>query len=138
MSADNGPAARARILVVDDNPSVLLALEYFLPTVGYAVITAPDGRTGMELAAGGDVALVLLDVDMPVMNGHAVCEALQANAELRRIPIVMMTGRPSRDVVARGLAAGARAVIGKPFDLDVLQAELAHHIASGLSGANAR
>lgn len=130
--------APVRILAIDDHPSVLIAIEYFLGALGYTVVPTRSGSHGIEIATEeGNIALVLLDIDMPVMNGYAVLEAFQAHPELRRIPVVMITGRMNRDVVARGLAAGARAVLAKPFDLQELQDEIAKNIALGLSDADA-
>ncbi len=144
IAAKEEPAAKAkggvplRILAIDDHPSVLIAIEYFVSTLGYTVIPVRSGSHGIEIATEeGNISLVLLDIDMPVMNGYAVLEAFQAHPELRRIPVIMITGRMNRDVVARGLAAGARAVLAKPFDLQELQDEIAKNIASGLSGADA-
>jgi CheY-like chemotaxis protein len=124
------PPTKGRILVVDDYPSVLVTLEYFLPTIGYAVVTAPDGPTGLEIAGQGGVDLILLDFDMPFMAGIAVCEAIRNNPALRHIPVIMITGRASREAVERGLAAGARAVVTKPFDFRFLESLIVKHLHS--------
>lgn len=121
---------RCRVLVVDDNPSVLRSLEFYLPGIGFDVVSAGDGHSALRLAAEGEVQLILLDVDMPGMNGFAVCRALRADPVLRWLPVVMMTGRSSREVTQEGLAAGARAVLAKPFDFDLLESTLNQNVAA--------
>jgi CheY-like chemotaxis protein len=83
------------------------------------------------------VHLVLLDIDMPIMDGIAVCKAIRADAALRHLPVVMMTGRSTREIASRGLAAGALEVLTKPFDLDVLQATLAKHALAPSAASDA-
>jgi CheY-like chemotaxis protein len=128
--------ANARILAIDDHPSVLVALEYVLPTFGgYTVVSASNGTVGLEIASKGGIDLILMDVDMPSFGGIAVLEKLQANPDLKHVPVVMMSGRATPSVVATAMAAGARAVVSKPFDLPALQATLAQHLPPGPSGA---
>jgi CheY-like chemotaxis protein len=120
--------ASARILAIDDSPSVLVALENLLPTFGYAVLTAGNGNAGLEIAAKDGVDLILLDVDMPIGGGIAVLETLRSKPDLQHPPVVMMTGRTNFGVISRALAAGACSVISKPFNLVVLQGTLAQHL----------
>lgn len=127
-------ATKGRILVIDDYPSVLVALEYYLPTLGYAVVTAPDGPTGLEIASQGNVDLILLDFDMPFMAGIAVCETVRNSPALRHIPIIMITGRASRESIERGLAVGAKAVVMKPFDFRLLESLIVKHIQPASNG----
>ena len=112
------------ILIVDDNPSVLEAMDYYLRAQGYAVQLALDGPTGLRLAAAGKVDLIMLDIEMPRMSGFAVCEAIRGDPALRHLPVVVMTGRLTREAAARALAAGASIVLGKPFDLPALKQTL--------------
>lgn len=115
----------ASILLIDDTASVLAALEYCLKSVGYEVLVAGDGRTGLQLAAERRPDLVMLDLEMPVMNGVAVCRALKADPELSRIPVLMMTGQATQEARRQALAAGAIVVMSKPFDLEALEATVA-------------
>jgi CheY-like chemotaxis protein len=126
--------ARAVVLAIDDNPSVLQALEFHLPRAGYAVVTATDGAAGLRLASEREVHLVLLDIDMPQMSGIAVCQAFRADPKLCRLPVVMMTGRPMSAAVSLALAAGARSVLAKPFDLPLLYETLAAQLSDGPRG----
>ncbi len=106
------------ILIVDDNAAVLQALEFFFQSESYSVLQAADGETGLRLAMENPLDIVLLDVEMPLMSGMDVCRAIKENPDLRHLPVVAMTGRPIRDLVARSHAAGADRVLAKPFDLD--------------------
>ncbi len=119
------PSTKGRILVIDDYPSILVAFEFYLPTIGYAAVTAYDGRSGLEALAQGGIDLVLVDMDMPAMGGVAFCQAVKGNPDHRHIPVIMMTGRVTREARERGLAAGAREVVTKPFDFRRLEALIA-------------
>jgi DNA-binding response OmpR family regulator len=113
------------VLIIDDNESILQALEFYLKFEGYAVLLAMDGSSGLRQAAGNPVDIVLLDIEMPQMSGLEVCAAIKGNPALCHMPVVMMTGRPTRDLVTRAVAAGAALVLGKPFDLENLRKTLA-------------
>ena len=110
-----------RILIIDDQPSVLQALEFFFETEGYGVLLASNGPLGLRLANETRVDIVMLDLEMPEMSGLDVCRAFKASPVLAQVPVVMMTGRPTRDLVARAQMSGADLVLGKPFDLDHLR-----------------
>jgi two-component system phosphate regulon response regulator PhoB len=109
------------ILLIDDNSAVLQALEFFFQLEGYKVLLAPDGESGLRAAASTPVDIIMLDIEMPQMSGMDVCRALKANPSLARIPVVMMTGRPTRELIERATAAGATLALGKPFDLEYLR-----------------
>lgn len=129
------PGCKGKILVIDDYPSVLVALEYYLPTLGYSVVTAPDGPTGLEIASKGDIDLILLDFDMPFMAGLSVCETVRNSPAMRHIPIIMITGRATKESVDRGLAGGAKAVVMKPFDFRLLESLISKHIRESRDAA---
>jgi len=120
---------KMRILVIDDRPTVITALDYVLGTdFGYEVLTAADGISGLTTAARELPDLVLLDFDMPVFNGLQVLNGLRIEAATKSIPVIVMTGRPSKEVRELSLSAGAREIISKPFDLDSLKATIARHL----------
>lgn len=110
----------ASILVIEDHDGVRVTLGYYLASKGHSVSCAVDGIEGMELAAERPFDLILLDVDMPRMNGFALCAVLQRSTSLCRIPVVMMSGRASRELEELAVRAGARALLRKPFDFDLL------------------
>jgi CheY-like chemotaxis protein len=118
----------ASILIIDDIPSVAQSLDFYLQSIGYTVLTASNGKTGLQLAAARNPDLILLDLEMPVMGGVAVCKALKADPVLRLLPVIMMTGQATQEVRNQGLAAGAVVVLSKPFDLENLQATIARSL----------
>lgn len=105
----------ARILVIDDYPAILGLLQLTLTTAGHEVVTASDGVSGLALAERVHPDLVLVDVDMPEMDGVAVCGGLKRDPGTRDIPVLLMTGRLSAQVMDRGRRVGAEGVLPKPF-----------------------
>ena len=103
------------ILVVDDEPNIVLSLEFLMKQAGYEVSTADNGETALQLVEQSAPDLILLDVNMPHKSGYEVCEAVRANPHWRRIVIVMLTAK-GRDIEReKGLALGADDYITKPF-----------------------
>jgi CheY-like chemotaxis protein len=111
----------ARILAIDDHPSVRKVLEFCLQRDGHSVLLAADGPTGLRMAADNSVDFVILDYDMPVMNGVAVCKAMKADPVLRQLPLVMITAYSTNEIIRQALGAGALEVIPKPFSMEHLK-----------------
>jgi CheY-like chemotaxis protein len=107
------------LLVIDDNKSVRDSLRFLLERRGYRAVTAESGGQGLALAREQVIDGALIDVNMPVMNGIATCQALKAlAAELGRpVAIWMITGARTPHLTRASLEAGALALLGKPFDL---------------------
>jgi diguanylate cyclase (GGDEF)-like protein/PAS domain S-box-containing protein len=105
----------SRILVVDDDLTALLLMEAALRKAGYDVVTAPDGASALAAFGAGHFDLVMLDVDMPGMNGLEVCAAIRAEAG-EMLPISMVTGMDDVGSVERAYDAGATDFIAKPID----------------------
>lgn len=105
------------VLVVDDEPLILLAVEAMLEDAGYAVVTAANGRQALDLLEEiPRPDLILLDMMMPVMNGAAVLEAMAADPALRTIPVVIVSSLPTQAIQAA--ATGYRAILRKPCTAD--------------------
>ena len=104
-----------RILIAEDEPSIVLSLEFLLAEAGYEVLTASNGADALKLAEERTPDLVVLDIMLPVVNGFEVCRRLRANPALRDMRILMLTARGREQEVARGLALGANAYVTKPF-----------------------
>ncbi len=121
----------ATVLVVDDEPLIAMALEAALEDAGYAVVTAANGRQGLErLAEAPRPEIVLLDMMMPVMNGPAMLAAMAADPELAGIPVVVLSSLPEEAIRAR-VGEGVAAILLKPCTAEqVLEA-----IARALGGA---
>jgi CheY-like chemotaxis protein len=106
----------ARILVVDDDPSIVKLLTLNLEIEGYEVVSAANGREALEAVAEHDPDLVVCDVMMPVMNGLEVVSRLKRDDETKDLPVVMLSAKAQELDVAHGKATGADEYVTKPFD----------------------
>jgi DNA-binding response OmpR family regulator len=95
------------VLIVEDSPAQALALEHLLKTEGLHVRWAPDGQVGVALAQKHTPDVIVLDVEMPNMDGFEACQRLKANARTSRIPIVMLTVLDSASAATQGIDLGA-------------------------------
>lgn len=109
-----------RVLIVDDEPNILISLEFLMKREGYEVQVARDGEEGLALAGSWRPDVVLLDVMMPRKSGFDVCQAIRADAALADMRIVMLTAKGRDTDVAKGLALGADAYLTKPFSTQEL------------------
>ena len=120
MKSEAGPVAR--ILLVEDEPSLVLTLSDRLISEGYQVETAGDGETGFELAVGGSYDLIVLDVMLPRKNGFDVCRDLRQRG--LQLPILMLTAKGQVVDKVVGLKLGADDYLTKPFDMMELMARV--------------
>lgn len=104
-----------RVLIVEDEESILLSLEFLLTKEGYAVTTARDGEAALRAFEAQKPDLVLLDVMLPLIDGFELCRLIRADPELRNTRIMLITARGREAEVTRGLALGADAYLTKPF-----------------------
>jgi DNA-binding response OmpR family regulator len=105
----------SRILIADDEPNILVSLEYLLKREGFEVSVAHDGQEALEVLRRVRPHLVLLDVMMPRRTGFEVCQELRADDTLRDTRVLMLTAKGRDTDVARGMAMGADAYMTKPF-----------------------
>jgi twitching motility two-component system response regulator PilH len=115
------PRRVRRVLVVDDEPNILYALEETVRDLGFECIAAGDGEEALIIARGVKPDLVITDVIMPRLNGYELCEKLKSADATREIPIVMVTVRATDLDRTKGGAAGADAYLIKPFHLSDLK-----------------
>ena len=114
----------AEILVVDDEPNIVLSLEFLLKKEGYQVRTATNGEEALVALKESKPDLVLLDVMMPIMDGYDVCQTVRADPVLSSVHIIMLTAR-GRDIERdKGLALGADDYVTKPFATSELVAKV--------------
>ncbi len=114
----------AKILIVDDEPNILLSLEFLMKRAGFEVRTAADGDAALAAVAAEAPDLILLDVMMPKRDGYEVCQAVRADPRCAAVKIVMLTAK-GRDVEReKGLALGADDYIIKPFATQELVARV--------------
>ena len=104
-----------KILIADDEPNILISLEYLMKREGYEVVVARDGDEAMSAIRRERPALVLLDVMMPGKTGFEVCDLVRADATLAATKIVLLTAKGRDTDIAKGLAIGATDYITKPF-----------------------
>ncbi|HVD50600.1 MAG TPA: HD domain-containing phosphohydrolase [Candidatus Udaeobacter sp.] len=116
MTNQIAPVVRPKVLVVDDMAANRELLQGHLDDLGYEVREARDGIEALEAVAAEEPDLILLDIDMPRLDGIAVCEQLKAHPIRRMIPIVILTASNDRTTKLRGIAAGADDYLSKPFD----------------------
>lgn len=115
-----------RALIVDDSKSMRMILKRVVQESGFEVSEAADGREAVaRLNRGEQADLLLVDWNMPVMNGYELICAVRANSLLSGVRIMMVTTETSMDQVQQALAAGADEYLMKPFTKDVLLAKLA-------------
>lgn len=106
---------RPSILVVDDEPNIVVSLEFLMKQAGYDVRVARNGAEALTAIEERAPDLVLLDVMMPKRNGYDICQTIRANPEWKSVRIIMLTAK-GRDVEReKGLALGADDYITKPF-----------------------
>ncbi|UCV17983.1 response regulator transcription factor [Ferribacterium limneticum] len=113
-----------KILIVDDEPNIVISLEFLMKKEGFAVAVACDGEEALAKVASFAPDLILLDVMMPKKSGFEVCEALRADQKNAGVLIVMLTAKGRDTEVAKGLAMGADAYVTKPFSTKDLVARV--------------
>jgi DNA-binding response OmpR family regulator len=123
-----------RILIVDDEPNIVISLDYLMKREGYEVAVAEDGEAALEAVARSLPDLVILDVMLPRMNGFDVCRRLRADPRWKDLKILMLTARGRETEVAKGLGAGANAYVTKPFSTRDLVAQVKEMLAGGPEG----
>ena len=104
-----------KILIADDEPNIVAALEFLLQRNGYDVYVARNGEEAIKLVEDCAPDLVLLDVMMPVRSGYEVCRRIRERADWRHIKIIMLSAKGRDAEVNKGLAIGADLYVTKPF-----------------------
>jgi len=118
------PSRKARVLIADDEPNIVISLEFLMKKEGFDVAVAGDGEAALAKAADFCPDLVLLDVMMPKKSGYEVCEALRADPARAGLKIIMLTAKGRETEVTKGLALGADAYVTKPFSTKDLVARI--------------
>ena len=113
-------ANKAKILIVEDEPGLVQTTQERLEMSGYGVITASNGKEGLARAIEEEPDIVLLDVNMPVMDGLEMLEVLRKDQEGKSPVVMMVTVRSEREDIARAEAYGVEGYIVKPFELGAL------------------
>jgi len=110
----------AKILVIDDEPDLVSTVQCRLEWCKFEVTTASNGQEGLDKAASEKPDLILLDIDMPGMNGHEVLEHMSNRPDLKEIPVIMCTALCEAEDIAKASSYGVVDYIAKPFDFSEL------------------
>lgn len=113
-----------QILIVDDEPNVVIPIQFLLEQSGYGVIIAENGEDALELIYQYKPDLVLLDIMLPGIDGYEVCEIVRLNPNYRNVKIIFLTAKGREEEIAKGMALGADAYITKPFSNNTLVAKI--------------
>jgi two-component system alkaline phosphatase synthesis response regulator PhoP len=120
-----------KILIADDEPNIVISLEFLMKREGYEVLIARDGREAIEVIHREHPALVLLDVMMPNKSGFEVCQDVRASDEFKHTKILLLTAKGRELDVAKGTAMGADAYITKPFSTKELVLKVRELLETG-------
>lgn len=113
-----------RILVVDDDPIHCEFARVYLSTPNAEIETAPDGAEGLQMLRDGKFDLVVVDLEMPVMNGYQMIRAIRSDPALRHLPVVTVTGLEDTDSIDRAYDEGATSFVTKPVNWRLLSYQL--------------
>jgi two-component system, cell cycle response regulator DivK len=122
------------ILLIEDNEQNLYLATYLLEHNGFKVVAARSGAEGIEMAGRLQPDLIILDIQLPLMDGYAVARALRQNTTLKDVPIVAVTSYAMVGDRERVLAAGCSAYIEKPINPDTFRSEIERHLKARTTG----
>jgi DNA-binding response OmpR family regulator len=113
---------KSRVLIVDDEPNIIVPLQFLMEQNNYEVTVASTGEEAMEAISSDPPDLILLDIMLPGIDGYQVCQTIRANDQWRDVKIIFISARGREVDVAKGLALEADAYITKPFAIaDVVE-----------------
>ncbi len=112
------------ILIVDDEPSIVVPIQFLMEQQGYSVLVAENGEDALDVIYKYKPDLILLDIMLPRIDGYEVCEIVRLNPEYRDTKIIFLTAKGREVEIAKGLSLGADAYITKPFSNTELVAKV--------------
>jgi len=112
------------ILIVDDEPSIVVPIQFLMEQQGYSVLVAENGEDALDVIYKYKPDLILLDIMLPRIDGYEVCEIVRLNPEYRDVKVIFLTAKGREVEIAKGLALGADAYIVKPFSNTELVAKV--------------
>ena len=121
-------ADNLRVLYIEDNPDNQLLVRRVLMSEGYDVILAANGQEGLQLAKSAKPNVILVDINMPGVDGYTVTAALRQMSHLTQVPIIALTANVMKGDREKTLAAGCDGYIQKPIDIDSFPKQLARYI----------
>ena len=119
-----------RILIIEDNEQNLYLLSFILGKHGYETFSARDGQEGINMAVSVRPDLILLDIQLPIMDGYAVARQLRSNTGLARVPIIAVTSYAMTGDREKTIEAGCNGYIEKPINPDTFLQQIEEHLVS--------
>jgi two-component system, cell cycle response regulator DivK len=117
-----------QILYIEDNPDNRTLVRRVLQSEGYVVREAPDGRTGLQMAAEQRPDLVLMDINLPEVDGYEITARLKQLTGMSQVPVIAVTANVMKGDREKTLAAGCDGYIQKPIDIDTLSNQIEHFL----------
>nr|CAA9222791.1 hypothetical protein AVDCRST_MAG63-581 [uncultured Armatimonadetes bacterium] len=121
------------ILVADDEPALLRLMEFLLAKQGHTMLTATNGEEALEEARKHRPDIIVLDIMMPKLDGYQVAEAIRADEDLRRTPIIMLSAKAQDEDIERGVSVGVDTYMTKPFSPEELTRLVSTYLAESKS-----
>ena len=119
----------SKILIVDDDPNILLSLDYLMRKNGFHVFVARNGAEALELIETEIPELILLDIMMPDVDGYEICKEVQSKEWSKHIKIIFLSAKSKEADIQKGIELGAVSYITKPFSSKQLLAEVQQHLS---------
>jgi len=113
-----------KILIVDDEPSIVMSLEYLLRRKKFDVLIARNGTEALNILGKSTPDLILLDIMMPDVDGYEICEFVKTSPELKHIKIIFLSAKSKKSDIEKGMQLGADAYMVKPFSTKDLLAKV--------------
>jgi len=114
-----------KVLIVDDEPNIVVSLEFLMSQQGYEIGVARDGEQALHLLESFNPDLVLLDVMLPNKTGFEICQLIKEKPEWRHIIVILLTAKGREADITKGMALGADAYVTKPFSTKELVEKVA-------------
>ena len=114
----------SKILIVDDDPNILMSLEFLMNKNGYEVRVARNGKEALDIVNKDTPDLVLLDIMMPDVDGYAICKHIKSTAKLKNTKVVFLSAKTKESDIQKGYDLGASLYVTKPFSTRDLMKEI--------------
>lgn len=121
---DPKPMPKTRLLLIDDDPNLILLVKDYLEFRGYEVITADNGKTALDILEDADPDMIICDIMMPEMDGYTFVENVRSNIKTRWIPFLFLSAKGQSQDRVKGLSKGADVYMVKPFEPEELVAQV--------------
>jgi two-component system alkaline phosphatase synthesis response regulator PhoP len=122
--------SHAKVLIVDDEADIVSTVQYRLEFCEFKVITAANGKEGLEKAANEKPDIILLDINMPIMDGREMLERLKNRPDIKDIPVIMLTAYSDAKDIAKVANLGIADYITKPFDFTELMGKISNALGN--------